>query len=102
MPSETDALLAIFGMAAVTYLTRIGGLWLARRMVPSERLSTVLGYIPGAVIVSIVAPNVLARSPSEAIAAGVTVLVSRLSGSLPLAMVAGVATVWLGRHFGAF
>jgi uncharacterized membrane protein len=101
MPSEPEALLAIFGMAAVTYLTRIGGLWLARRMAPSERLSSVLGYIPGTVIVSIVAPNVLGRSPSEAVAAGVTVLVSILSGSLPLAMVAGVATVWLGRHFGA-
>ncbi|HYB09398.1 MAG TPA: AzlD domain-containing protein [Alphaproteobacteria bacterium] len=102
MPSESETLLAIFGMAAVTYFTRAGGLWLARRIAPSERLSAVLGYIPGAVIISIVAPNVLGRSPSEAIAAGVTVLASILSGSLPLAMVAGVATVWLGRHLGAF
>jgi len=102
MAVDVDALLAILGMASVTYLTRVGGLWLARRIAPSERLGAILGYVPGAVIISIVAPNVLAKGPAEAIAALVTVLASILSGSLPVAMIAGVATVWLGRHFGTF
>ena len=102
MPVDASALLAILGMAGVTYLTRVSGLWLARRMAPSERLGAILGYVPGAVLISIVAPNVLAKGPAEAIAAAVTVLASILSRSLPVAMVAGVAAVWLGRHFGAF
>ncbi|MBI3453556.1 MAG: AzlD domain-containing protein [Rhodospirillales bacterium] len=97
MSDDTLAILAIAGMAAATYFTRASGLWLARRFPLSPRVAAILEYVPGTVIVSLIAPTVLTRSPAEAIAAGVTVLVSIVTGSLPIAMTAGVAAVWLGR-----
>lgn len=50
---------------------------LADRLSLSERAQAWLGYIPGAVLVSIVAPQVLNAGPSGLIAALAVVLVAR-------------------------
>lgn len=99
MVNETAAYLAIFGMGLVTYMTRIGGLWLLSRVTLSPWMEQWLEHIPGAVIMSIVAPAVLASGLAEALAGAVTLGVAVFSRSLPLAMVAGVAAVWAARCF---
>jgi uncharacterized membrane protein len=90
---DTSTLLAIVLMALATYATRAGGLWLASRFDLSERAGAWLDQIPGAILVSLVAPNILMGGPVEMLAAIVVVIVSLRTGSLPAAMVIGVGTV---------
>jgi uncharacterized membrane protein len=86
-------LVAIVLMALATYATRAGGLWLASRFDLSERAGAWLDQVPGAILVSLVAPTILVGGPIEVLAALVVVLVSLRTGSLPAAMVIGVGTV---------
>ncbi len=86
-------LVVILLMALATYATRIGGLWLASRFDLSERAGAWLDQIPGAILVSLVAPAVLAGGLVEVLAALAVVIVSLRTGSLPAAMVIGVGTV---------
>jgi len=86
-------LLAIVLMAITTYATRAGGLWLASRFDLSERAGAWLDQIPGAILVSLVAPAVLTSGPAEALAALAVVVVAVRTASLPAAMVTGVVAV---------
>lgn len=86
-------LLAIVLMALTTYATRAGGLWLASRFDLSERAGAWLDQIPGAILVSLVAPAVLTGGPAEALAALAVVVVAVRTASLPAAMVTGVVAV---------
>ena len=93
MGLDRITLLAIVLMALATYATRAGGLWLASRFDLSERAGAWLEQIPGAILVSLVAPTVLMGGPAEALAAVAVVLVALKTGSLPAAMVTGVGAV---------
>jgi uncharacterized membrane protein len=85
---------AIAGMALVTYTARVTGYWLVGRVTLAPRVEAGLRALPGAVLVSLVAPTVLATGIAEALAALATVLVAARSRNLPAAMVVGVVTVW--------
>ena len=93
MGLDRITLLAIVLMALATYATRAGGLWLASRFDLSERAGAWLEQIPGAILISLVAPTVLLGGPAEALAAVSVVLVALKTGSLPAAMVTGVGAV---------
>ncbi len=97
MSVDPQVLLTIVLMGVVIYATRAGGLWLASRFEISGHVEAWLGYLPGAIIVSIVAPTVLTSGPAEALAALAVVLVALRSGSLLLAMTIGVGAVLLLR-----
>jgi len=90
---DRGVLLTIVLMALATYSTRAGGLWLASRFDLSERAGAWLDQIPGAILVSLVAPAVLMGGPAEMFAALAVVIVSLKTGSLPVAMVTGVGSV---------
>jgi uncharacterized membrane protein len=94
---DSATLIAIVLMALATYTTRAGGLWLASRFDLSERAGAWLDQIPGAILVSLVAPTVLMGGPAEVLAALAVVIVAVRTGSLPAAMVTGVGTVLLLR-----
>ena len=91
-------LLVILLMALATYATRIGGLWLANRFDLSERAGVWLEQIPGAILISLVAPIVLTGGLPETLAALAVVLVAHRTGSLPAAMVTGVCVVLVLRN----
>jgi branched chain amino acid efflux pump len=97
MQNETLTLFTILGMALVTYATRAGGFWLMGLVTPSPRIEAWLRQIPGAVLVAIIAPTVLASSLAETLAALATVLVAIRTKNVLAAMVIGVAAVWLLR-----
>ena len=86
-------LLTILLMGCTIYAPRVMGFWLASRLSLSERAETWLNHIPGAILISVVAPTVLASGMAEAPAAVAVVLASLRTGSLPLAMVVGGASV---------
>ncbi len=94
MQTSLPALVTILGMALVTYLTRISGLWLMSRVPLSHHLKAWLGYIPGTVIVSLVAPTIFGTGFAELGAALATVLVAIRTRNVLLSMLVGVGVVW--------
>ncbi len=90
---EPHVLLTILGMALVTYATRAGGLWLMGRVTLSTRVEAWLRYVPGTVLVALVAPGVLDSGLPGIVAALVTAAVAVRSGNALLAMIAGVLAV---------
>ena len=85
----------IVGMALATYASRGGGYWLFRRMAPSAAVRTVLGYLPGALFVSFVAPALAAGSWPQWVGGAVTLAVSLATGRLSLAILGGTAAAWV-------
>ena len=112
MTIDPVVILTIIAMALVTYATRIGGFLLLSKSMLEGRLGIWLHYVPGAVLIAIVAPSVLplnlvgieggesgalTAGPAEAIAAVVTAAIAVRFKNLLVAMLVGVATVWLLR-----
>jgi branched chain amino acid efflux pump len=94
MQTSFPALLTILGMALVTYVTRMSGFWLISYVTLSTRMKAWLGYLPGTVIVAIVAPTIFSTGLAEAGAAVATVLVMARTRNVLLAMIVGIGAVW--------
>ncbi len=92
MTPDMIAVLAILGMAAVTYGTRLAGWWLLRDVRPTGRLAAGLDALPGAVLIAVIAPMIVNGGVPEWVGAGVVILTARKLPTLA-AMVLGVATV---------
>ena len=97
MAPDSMTILTILLMAVATYATRAVGLWLASRLTLSEQVEAWLNHIPGAILVSIVTPTVLAGGIADALAAVAVLIIALRTGSLPAAMVTGVGAVVLLR-----
>lgn len=97
MPNETLIVLTILGMALVTYMTRAGGLWLMSFVTPSPRVEAWLRQIPGAVLISIIAPSIFLSGLAQTLAALATLLAAIYTKNILVAMIVGVAAVWLLR-----
>ncbi len=96
MTIDPTTLAAIAVMAVATYLTRIAGYWLVRHFTLTGRSAAALEAVPGAVLIALIAPMVLATGPAESGAALVTILIARRGAMLP-AVVGGVAAAALLR-----
>lgn len=88
MSVDPATLAAILAMAAVTYLTRVAGFFLASRMALRGRSKAAFDAIPAAVLVAVIAPTALATGWPETVAAAVSILAAT---RLPL-----LATVAVG------
>ncbi len=97
MGIDSTTLITILGMALVTYATRAGGLLLMRRVSLSGPVERWLRYVPGAVLVALVAPTIAQGGLATLLATAATIVVAARSKSLVLAMVAGVGVVCLLR-----
>jgi uncharacterized membrane protein len=71
---EFWSLLAIAGMAFVTYLTRIGSDLLMRNKTLGPRATAALDAVPAAVLTAVIAPTVLAAGMAEALAGLITAI----------------------------
>jgi len=87
----------VVAMALLTYLTKAGGLWLLGHVEPSDRIDAALSVLPGAVVVSIVGPELASGGPSAWIGGAVVVLLARRVGNVLVAMVGGIGVVLLVR-----
>jgi uncharacterized membrane protein len=92
MSVDPTTLAAILGMAVVTYLTRISGLFLVGRLRLEGRLKAAFDAAPPAVLTAVIAPMVLATGWPETVAALVTAVAAT---RLPLlaTILVGVAAV---------
>jgi uncharacterized membrane protein len=97
MTLDPLTLLAIAGMAIVTYLNRLSGLVLVRFVRLEGRTKAALDALPPAILMAVIAPMALARGPAETAAAIITVIAA-LRLPLLAAVAVGVASVVALRH----
>lgn len=90
---EPATLLAVLGMALATYATKAGGLWALGRVDLPERVRAGLRALPGAVLVALVGPELLAAGPAGWLGAAAVVVAMWRTGNLLVALVAGVGVV---------
>ena len=94
MTLRWDVLAAIAGMTVVTFLTRAGGYLVFRTFKPTPAVRRVLGYIPGALFVSYVAPALAAGGPQQWVGAAVTLGLMLATRQVSLAILGGTAAAW--------
>ncbi len=94
---QSATVITIAGMAFVTWLCRMTGYALARRIAITGRAKAALEAMPPAILTAIIAPMAFSEGIAEAIAAAVTVLVAMRLPTL-VAVAIGVATVVLIRQ----
>jgi uncharacterized membrane protein len=85
-------------MALATYAMRAGGFWLMRWMPMSKGVEAWLRHIPGAVIVSLLAPMVARGGPAEIVGVAAAAVAMRIVGHDLAAIAAGIVTVALLRQ----
>ncbi|WP_292140826.1 AzlD family protein, partial [Mesorhizobium sp.] len=61
-------------MAGVTYLTRIGGYVVLRNRTLSGRATAVMEAAPGCVLIAVIAPAFVSKSPADILALAVTLV----------------------------
>ena len=94
-----DALLAILGMAAVTYAIRAGGFLIAERLPTTGFIALWMRNIPGAVLAALIAPDVLKGGPAAWLAAAAATLVYLATRNVFATIVGGVLAMFLLRRF---
>ena len=98
MSIEPATLAAILAMAAVTYATRLAGIFLVGRLDLSGRARAAFEAIPAAVLIAVIAPVLLATGWRETLAAAITAVAASRLPLLPTVGV-GVAAVVALRAF---
>ncbi len=93
MQINSTTLMTILGMALVTYLTRVGVVWLMGHIKISNRLKAWINVLPGTILIAIVAPTVFSTGFPELGASLATVLVAARTRNVLLSMAIGVGDV---------
>ncbi|UXS01280.1 AzlD family protein [Agrobacterium tumefaciens] len=88
---------AIFLMATVTYLTRIGGYLFLRNRALSPRMQAAMETAPGCVLITIIAPDFVSGRPADLIALAVTMLAATRLPILPTVII-GIVSAGLLRN----
>lgn len=94
---ENSVLLTIIGIALATFVTKAGGYWLIQRVDVSRRIEAGLTILPGAILISLIAPRLVHGGIAEWISAGVVFVIAVRTGNILLAMVGGVGSVLIAR-----
>jgi uncharacterized membrane protein len=98
MPIDTStALVAIGGMALITYATRAGGLWLMGYVPLSPRVESFLRHMASSVIVAIIATTAWRGDLAMRLAIMVSVAVMLAIRNTTAALAAGMAAAALFR-----
>lgn len=99
MTMEGQAVIAILVMAAVTYLTRVGGFWLMGLVPEGGFVRRWLHHLPGAVVIAILAPMALQGGWAAPLAIAAAVTMGMLRTSAAVAIFGAVALVAVLRQF---
>ncbi|NKC33719.1 AzlD family protein [Falsiroseomonas selenitidurans] len=94
MEVRLDVLLAILGMALVTYASRAGGYAVLRAVRAPDWVQVLLRHLPGCLFMAYVAPPLLAGGPGAWAGAAVVVAVQLATRNLGIAILSGIAAVW--------
>lgn len=91
-------LATILAMAAVTYLTRIGGYLVLRNRTLGPRATAVMEAAPGCVLIAVIAPHFVSPRPADLLALTITFLAALrlpMLAVVPIGIVAAAALRWL-------
>lgn len=97
--NTTSAIIAIGGSAFVTYSLRLGGLLLSEKLPRSRKWNKVMATLPGTILVSLIAPDVVSAGFWGAVAAFSTAFCVWKTKNVFVAMLVGVTIVAVTRHF---
>ena len=93
-----DSIITILLMGLVTYMVRVSGYWLAGRVTLNHYLETWLKYLPGCIIISIIAPLLLHSDGKEWLGVLVTIVLMIKSKNIFIAMLMGIIVVLVLRQ----
>ena len=97
---EMTAIMAVLGAAAATYGLRLGGLLLSERLPQNGGFRRFMEALPGTILLSLVAPGILAAGTWGAVAAAGTALCTWKTRNVFLSMILGVVIVATARRLG--
>ena len=97
MTLRWDVLLAILGMALATYALRAGGYALLRATRPGPFVQAMLQHMPGCIFVAFVTPALVTGGWPSLLAAACVTGIMIGTRSYLLAILGGVAVIWLSR-----
>jgi len=83
----------ILALAVATFATKVGGLWVLSRIEVSDRVEAGLSLLPGAIVVSILGPELVEGGPAEWSAAALVLVVAWKTENVLLAIVVGAGAV---------
>ncbi len=90
--------IVIVVLAAATFSIRLGGVLLGQKLPVDGPWARGLNALPGCLIIALVSVLVLSGGPDEWIAGFVALVVTLITRSLPLTMLAGILCVFLLRQ----
>ena len=91
-------LATILAMAAVTYLTRIGGYLVLRNRTLGPRATAVMDAAPGCVLIAVMAPHFVSPRPADLLALAITFVAALrlpMLAVVPIGIVAAASLRWL-------
>ena len=97
---DMAAMVTVLGAAAATYGLRLGGLLLAERLPRNGGFRRFMEALPGTILLSLVAPGILAAGTWGAVAAASTALCTWKTRNVFLSMIVGMVIVAATRHLG--
>lgn len=97
MVDEKIAIALILGMAVVTYLSRIGGVWAMSFVPMTPRIEAALKALSGSVLVALVVPAAIEGGVEFVAAVAVAAVVTAASSRPLIGMIAGVSVAALMR-----
>ena len=97
--STPQSVVTIVLVALGTYGLRLGGLLLASRMPKTGRARRGMDALPGALLFSLVLPNLVGEGIWGMGAGVLTALVAFRTKNLLLSMIAGMAVIFIQRQF---
>ena len=95
----TETWLVVLGLTVGTYAIRLSGVLIGRRIPQTGAWARGLRALPGCLIVSLVAVSLLSGGAREWVAGLVATGVAIATRNLPITMGAGIAAIWLLRHW---
>lgn len=95
----TEQWLVISGLALGTFLIRLAGVLIGQRIPRSGVWARALKALPGCLIIALVSVLLLSGGPADWLAGAIALMVATITRSLPLTMLAGIASVALMRQF---
>ena len=99
-PGRPEVWIAIAVMAAVTVFSRLGGYFLMRYVPVTPRVRRMLDALPGAIIISAIAPVVLKGGLVVIVAVCAAIIVTIIKRNDFIAVATGMAVAALARAVG--
>ena len=96
MTFDSVNLIVILAMAVITYLTRLGGVFISRRLAGMDaRMRAAFEAIPPVVLISVVAPSMLTEGPAETLASAIAIVAALRLPLIAVILIGTLAVVLL-------